>query len=123
MKFVSLIMLSLGVGAGLVSAVLAPSVQEKSEANTNNQVVQIPAVKIQPASQSQEFNGAIRVIAPQKDLESAVRMSEKGDILVLGPEGWYRLEGKTLQQGTKVYILGQQGSMVSVFPKEAETVR
>lgn len=78
--------------------------------------------KAQPVL-SQEFNGAIKIIAPQKDLESAIRASDKGDILLLGTDGWYRIENKVVQQGTKVYVLGAQGSMVSVFPKEADSVR
>jgi hypothetical protein len=121
MKFISAIMLTLGTGAALMGAAVSPvaGVQDRKDTNPN-QVSQI--AKVQPV-QTQEFNGAIKVIAPQKDLESAIRASEKGDVLLLGSEGWYRLEGKVLQQGTKVYVLGGQGSMVSVFPKEAETVR
>ena len=117
MKFISSIMLTLGTGAALMSAAVSPVNAEKKEvvANSNNQAAQI--------AKAQEFGGAVRVIIPQKDLESAIRSSEKGDILLLGPEGWYRVEGKTLQQGTKMYVLGGHSSMVSVFPKEAETVR
>lgn len=116
MKVVSSIMLTLGVGAGLISAVVSPSAPVQQD----NAVV-AQAVKAQPQVQHQDLQGAIRVIAPQKDLENAIRMSEKGDVLVLGPEGWYRIEARTLQQGTRVYILSQPGTMVSVFPKEAET--
>jgi hypothetical protein len=112
MKTISTIMIALGVGAALMSATVSPAipVQEKKEIH-----VQQPA-----AAQAQEIAGAIRVIAPQKDLESAIRSSEKGDILLYGTEGWYRIEGKALQQGTKMYVLGGQGSMISVFPKEAD---
>lgn len=118
MKYVSAIMLTLGVGAGLMSAVVSPANQEPQIAQTTK----APQHEV-VAPKTQEVGTAIRVIAPTKDLESAIRMSEKGDVLVQGPEGWYRIEGKTLQQGTKVYVLSQPGSMVSAFPKEADTVR
>ncbi len=123
MKFISTIMLTLGTGAALMSSTVSPVAgnQDKKDTNTNNQAPQI--TKVQQPVQTQEFNGAIRVIAPQKDLESAIRASERGDVLLLGQEGWYRLEGKALQQGTKVYVLGGQGSMISVFPKEADSIR
>ena len=113
-------MLTLGTGAALMSAAVSPVNAEKKEvaAVNNNQVAQAAQV-----AKAQEFGGAVRVIVPQKDLESAIRSSEKGDILLLGPEGWYRVEGKTLQQGTKMYVLGGHSSMVSAFPKDAETVR
>ncbi len=112
-------MLTLGTGAALMSAAVSPVNSEKKEvAASNNQVAQAAQV-----AKAQEFGGAVRVIVPHKDLEAAIRSSEKGDILLLGPEGWYRVEGKTLQQGTKMYVLGGHSSMVSGFPKEAETVR
>ena len=124
MKFISAMVLTLGIGAALMSTTTTttPPVvgnQDKKD-NTNNQVSQI--AKVQPI-QTQEFNGAIRVIAPLKDLESAIRASEKGDILILGPEGWYRLESKAFQQGTKVYVLSTPGSLASMFPKETDFVR
>jgi hypothetical protein len=124
MKIISTIMLTLGAGVALMSSTTAPSAStvtsEKKE--MHNQISQIARVQaVQPTQQ--ELNGTIKVIAPQKDLESAVRNSEKGDVLLLGQDGWYRIEGRALQQGTKVYILGGQGSMTSVFPKEAEMVR
>lgn len=115
MKYVSAIMLTLGVGAGLMSAAVTPAAGYEPVKAHQQEVVAPKA--------AQEVSTAIRVIAPTKDLESAIRMSEKGDILVQGPEGWYRIEGKTVQQGTKVYVLSQPGQMVSVFPKEADTVR
>ncbi len=71
------------------------------------------------SKKSEILNSAIKVIAPQKDLKTAILHSEKGDILLMGPEGWYRIEGKSLQQGTKMYVLGGQESMISAFPKEA----
>lgn len=117
MKFISSIMLTLGTGAALMSAAASPVNAEKKETHVSNnqQAAQI--------AKAQEFGGAVRVIVPQKDLESAIRSSEKGDILLLGPEGWYRVEGKTLQNGTKMYVLGGHSSMVSAFPKDAETSR
>jgi hypothetical protein len=127
MKFVSAIMLTLGTGAALMSAAVSPVAgnQDKKDtninSNANNQVSQIS--KGQQPMQIQEFNGAIRVITPQKDLESAIRASEKGDILLLGQDGWYRLESKVVQQGTKVYVLGGQSSIVTVFPKEVDSLR
>jgi hypothetical protein len=121
MKFISTIMLTLGTGVALASAAVSPVAGNQDKKDVNNSMSQI--AKVQQPVQTQEFNGVIRVIAPQKDLESTIRASEKGDILLLGPEGWYRLEGKALQQGTKVYVLGGQGSMITVFPKEADSVR
>ncbi len=113
MKIISTALIALGTGVALMSASVSP-------------VAPLPEKKENPVSQpttSQEVTGAIKVIAPQKDLESAIRSSEKGDILLYTSEGWYRIEGKALKQGTKMYVLGNQGSMVSVFPKEAETTR
>jgi hypothetical protein len=123
MKFISAIMLTLGIGAALMSTTVSPAAgnQDKKEIHFNTQLPQI--TKTQQPVQTQEFNEAIRVIVPQKDLESAIRSSEKGDILLLGSEGWYRLENKTLQQGTKIYLLSGQGSLVTAFPKEADSVR
>jgi hypothetical protein len=64
--------------------------------------------------------GAMKVVVPQKDLETAVRTSKEGDLLVYaGNDNWYHIDGKALQQGTRVFVLGA-GSLVSVFPKEAE---
>lgn len=120
MKFISAIVLTVGTGAALMSTAVSP-VAGNQDKKDNNQVSQIS--KVQQPIQTQEFNGAIRVIVPQKDLESAIRASEKGDVLLLGQEGWYRLENKAVQQGTKVYVLSGQGSLVTVFPKEAESVR
>jgi hypothetical protein len=112
MKIVSAVILALGVGVALMGASVSPvaPLPEKKEA----------AIVVQPSHHTQEIIGAIKVIAPQKDLESAIRSSEKGDILLYGSEGWYRIDGKALQQGTKMYVLGSQGSMISVFPKEAD---
>ena len=118
MKFITSIMLTLGTGAALMSAAVSPVNAEKKEVATVNNTQQVAQ-----AAKMQDFSGAVRVIVPQKDLETAIRSSEKGDILLLGPEGWYRVEGKNLQQGTKMYVLGGHSSMVSAFPKEAETVR
>jgi hypothetical protein len=121
MKIISAIALTLGTGVALMAAAVSPAAGDKKDtAAAPNQ----PSIsKVQQSGQTQEFNGAIRVIAPQKDLESAIRASEKGDLLLLGQEGWYRLEGKTFQNGTKVFVLGPKGSMVTAFPKEADTVR
>ena len=112
MKLVSTALFALGIGAALMGASVSPvaPLPEKKEA----------IVQMAQTVPAQEITGAIRVIAPQKDLETAIRNSEKGDILLFGPEGWYRIEGKALQQGTKMYVLGGQGSMVGVFPKEAD---
>ena len=115
MKCVSAIMLTLGMAAGLLSASVTPAMDSEKEVAVNNNPM--PA-RAQPA---QDQNGAIQIIAPQQDLETAIRASGKGDILLYGPEGWYRLEGKVLQQGTRVYVLGKQGSSLAVFPKESET--
>ncbi|MBS0604424.1 MAG: hypothetical protein JSS60_05220 [Verrucomicrobia bacterium] len=118
MKIISSILMTLGTGVVLMSASVSPVATEKKDTNLST----AQAVKAQPvvAPQTSSLNSAIRVIAPQKDLESAIRNSEQGDILLLGQDGWYRLEGKALQQGTKMYVLGGQGSMVSAFPKEAD---
>jgi hypothetical protein len=117
MKVISAILLTLTTGAALMAAAVSPAAGEKKDTTAANNTVSI--TKVQQPIQANEFNGAIRVIAPQKDLESAIRASEKGDVLLLGHEGWYRIEGKTLQNGTKVYVLGPQGSLVSAFPKDA----
>jgi hypothetical protein len=120
MKIISAILLTIGTGVALMSASVTPAAApaEKKDAN---QVAQV--VKAQPvvAQQASSLNTAVKVIAPQKDLETAIRASEQGDILLLGPEGWYRLEGKALQSGTKMYVLGSQGSMITAFPKEADS--
>ena len=123
MKFISAIMVTLGIGAALMGTTVTPvaGTQDKKDTYPNIQVSHTS--KVQQPSQMQEFNNAIRVIAPHKDLETAIRASEKGDILLLGTEGWYRIESKTVQQGTKVYVLTGQGSMVTAFPKEADSVR
>lgn len=64
--------------------------------------------------------GAMKVVIPQKDLETAIRTSKEGDLLVYaGNDSWYHIDGKALQQGTRVFVLGA-GSLVSVFPKEAD---
>ena len=71
-------------------------------------------------AQKPKLGGAMRVLSAQKDLETAIRVSKRGDILVYnGAEGWYRIDGKSLQQGTRVFVLGQ-GSLVSMFPKEQD---
>ena len=63
---------------------------------------------------------AMKVAVPQKDLETAVRSAREGDILVYaGNDNWYQLDGKALQQGTRIFVLGT-GSLVSVFPKDAD---
>jgi hypothetical protein len=111
MKVFSGIMLTLGIGAALMSASVSPSssLTEKKESAQ-------PAAQVQAQATN---NSAILVLAPQKDLETAIRTSEQGDILLMGADGWYRLEGKALQQGTKMYVLGSRSSIVSAFPKEA----
>lgn len=109
MKIISTVLLTLGIGTALMSASVSPTAAKEA--------VSASAIR------SQEIGGAIKIIAPQKDLETAIRSSEKGDILLYGPEGWYRLEGKALQQGTKMYVLGSEGSIVSAFPKEADSAR
>jgi hypothetical protein len=64
------------------------------------------------------LNGAIKVLPPQKDLETAIRTAGEGDILVYTTNGsWHHIDGKSLQQGTRVFVLGT-GNLVSVFPKE-----
>jgi hypothetical protein len=118
MKYVSAIMLTLGTAAGLLSASATSSVENQEVAMNNN-----PAPQVAKVQSVQDPNSAIKIIAPHNDLENAIRASEKGDILILGSDGWYRVEGKTLQQGTRVYVLSKAGSPVAVFPKEAETVR
>ncbi len=116
MKFFSGIMLTIGTAAGLLSASTpCDDAQNEVAVNTN------PAPQVARAQAAQDNNSAIKIIAPQNDLEAAIRASEKGDILLLGAEGWYRVEGKTLQQGTRVYILGKQGAPIAAFPKESET--
>lgn len=119
MKYVSAIMLTLGTAAGILSASVTPSADNEVAINHNPAP---QAAKVQAAT-VQESISAIRIIAPANDLESAIRNSEKGDVLILGTEGWYRVEGKSLQNGTKVYVLSKQGSSIAVFPKEGETVR
>ena len=84
-------------------------------------VVQAQPVQVTPRSQVQAgIAGAIKVVTPQKDLETAIRIAKEGDILVYsGQDSWYHIDGKALNSGTRVFVLGQ-GSLVSVFPKEAE---
>jgi hypothetical protein len=112
MKIISSILFTLITGVFLTSAAAPPSAR-RTEVTENNP--QAPVVQ-----QAATLNSTIKVIAPQKDLESAIRTSELGDILLMGTDAWYRLDAKTLRQGTKVFVLGNQGSMISTFPKEAK---
>lgn len=133
MKIISSLVLTLGLGALLISGTVSPvaprserpsPVAPKTEKYTapvapkvvESQPVQAPAV----VTEAPKNNSAIKVIAPQKDLETAIRNSQQGDILLMGPEGWYRLDAKTLKQGTKVFVLGSQDAMTTSFPKEVK---
>ena len=109
MTIVSSILLTLGIGPAWMSASVSPGDFTYEKIDTNQTPQAAPANRI-----------VISVITPQKDLESAIRNSEQGDILLMGPDGWYRIEGKTLQQGTKMYVLGGKSSIVGTFPKEAD---
>ncbi len=119
MKIISSILLTIGMSSTLISA--APVDLEISANSVNKEAQPQKMVKFRETNTQQEasLSDAIQVIPPQKNLEAAVRNSEQGDILLMGPEGWYRIEGKTLKQGTKMYILGKQGSNLAAFPKEA----
>jgi len=83
---------------------------------------QAQPAQVTPRSQMQAgIAGAIKVVTPQKDLETAIRVAKEGDILVYsGQDSWYHIDGKSLHGGTRVFVLGQ-GSLVSVFPKEADS--
>lgn len=116
MKLISTIILAVGAGAALMAGSVSPA----STATPTAEKKETPSVTA-AATQPSSHNGAIKVITPQKDLESAIRLSEKGDILLHGHDGWYRIEGKNLKQGTKMYVLGGNNSMVTSFPKEADT--
>lgn len=74
----------------------------------------------QGAARASRNSKAIQVIAPQDGLETAIRNSEQGDLLLLGPDGWYRIEAKTVAQGTRMFVLSAPGSEVSAFPKQKE---
>jgi hypothetical protein len=120
MKVISSILFTLIAGVSLTSASNPPKASastppgvRKAEVTENNQPAQV-------AQQTPMLNTAIKVIAPQKDLETAIRTSELGDILLLGTDAWYRLDAKTLRGGTKVFVLGNQGSMISTFPRETK---
>ena len=125
MKLFSNLLMTLGVSAALLSVSAYPAqVTEKKEqpqaviSDSSNQTKSTPQ---QNASRQMRPNStAIQVIAPQDDLEVAIRNSEQGDILLLGPEGWYRIEAKSLAKGTKMFVLSTPGSKVSAFPKEDE---
>ena len=79
-----------------------------------------PSSALSRANASTGIAGAMKVAVPQKDLETAIRVSKEGDILVYaGNDNWYHIDGKALQQGTRVFVLGT-GSLVSVFPKDSE---
>ncbi len=121
MKVISSIILTLGVGAALMGASVSPAAPVVEEKKVSQPVAQQPIVAAQPKSAS----SAIKLIAPQKDLESAIRNSKQGDILIMGSEGWYCIESKTLKAGTQLFVLGSQGAIASSFPKEAnsESVR
>jgi hypothetical protein len=119
MKIFSGIMLTLGVGAALMSASVSPSSPSAEKKEYSDLIKTQPVAAPEAQVQAPTHSSAILVLAPQKNLETAIRTSEQGDILLMGPDGWYRLEGKALQQGTKVYVLGSQSSMVGAFPKEA----
>lgn len=85
------------------------------------QIAAAPAPAAAPRAVATGVSGALKVVVPQKDLETAIRASREGDILVYaGNDSWYHIDGKALQQGTRVFVLGS-GSLVSVFPKEAES--
>jgi hypothetical protein len=80
-----------------------------------------PAPAAAPRVVAAGVSGAMKVVVPQKDLETAIRASREGDLLVYaGNDNWYHIDGKALQQGTRVFVLGT-GSLVSVFPKEADS--
>lgn len=111
MKVISRILLTLGVGAALMSASVSPAAPVVEEKKTNQPVAQ----------QIQAPSSAIKLIAPQKDLESAIRNSKQGDILIMGSEGWYCIESKALKRGTQLYVLGSQGAVASSFPKEEKS--
>jgi hypothetical protein len=111
MKIIFRVLLTIGIGSTLISAV---------PVDMESQPQQMVKFGYTNAQQEANFSGAIQIIPPQMNLETAVRNAEQGDVLLMGPEGWYRIEGKTLQQGTKMYILGKEGSNVAAFPKEAE---
>ncbi len=92
------------------------SAQNVAHQNPGRAAVQMP---VQSSGESSDLSAALQVIPPQKSLESAVRNSEQGDILLMGQGGWYRIEAKTLRQGTRMYILGDNNSNLAAFPKEA----
>jgi len=81
------------------------------------------SAKPRQVKQVRSNSQAVQVIAPQDGLEAAIRNSEQGDILLLGPDGWYRIEAKTLAKGTKMFVLSAPGSEVSAFPKERAPTR
>lgn len=69
-------------------------------------------------AKAEPVGGAMKVVVPQKDLETAIRSSNEGDILIYdGVNAWYHVDSRALQTGTRVFVLGT-GSLVSVFPKE-----
>ena len=107
-----------------MSASVSPSASKQDKKDCN-QVAQVSRVQAPVEEQKEPAGAAIIVIAPEKNLEMAIRSSQQGDILLYGPEGWYRLDKKALSSGTMVYVLGEQGSQISAFPKEAgsSTVR
>lgn len=116
MKVISSIILTLGVGAALMSASVSPATPVVEEKKISQ-----PVAEHVVAQQTKSASSAIKLIAPQKDLESAIRNSKQGDILIMGSEGWYCIESKTLKQGTQLFVLGGQGAIASSFPKEANS--
>lgn len=120
MTLFSKMLTTISIGASLLCISASPAAIVEKQ---NPPAVKTNATGQNTSRQSSSSKSSIQVIAPQDDLEIAIRTSEHGDILLLGPDGWYRIEGKALSQGIKMFVLSTPGSKVSAFPKESEKSR
>lgn len=105
----------------IILALAGMMTMEASADTTARDAKRISLVAASPLAMpvAEPVNGAMKVVVPQKDLETAIRTSREGDILIYdGANAWYHVDGHALQSGTRVFVLGT-GSLVSVFPKEA----
>ncbi len=73
---------------------------------------EIAAAPEAPAQAPQKKKTVVKVLIPQKDLESTIRGAKKGDVIIYdGSSKWYKIEGQNLKSGTRVYVLGEESVM------------
>ncbi len=73
----------------------------------------------QATAKAESFARTVQVLNPSKDLESAILSSQRGDILVQGPQGWYRIDRENLKHGTRMFVLGKRQMIASSHDEES----